>query len=190
MICSQTRIRQLSVADEETQAPGVEIGFVDWGNAVDDAGHTNRVVRPAPLFAIDRDAHLHGAVDVGKIPWLDVAVGPTGAREQADGLGNLLLEIDAYAGSTLIDAHRRQRVAGIQTSRLREVKRTLKTSRIAAAEKAGDLKLAGLPPQLVPLLNLPDQLELVEGRVKTVGRRVTRTTGRVLPTGRRRRRAT
>ena len=36
----------------------------------------------------------------------------------------------------------------------------------ATAEKAGDLDLAGLPPQLVPLLEFANHLELLEGRIE------------------------
>ena len=52
------------------------------------------------------------------------------------------------------------------TGRLRERNRVGEFSRVAAAEKAGDLELAGLAPEFVPLLDFPDQLELREGRVE------------------------
>ena len=76
---------------------GVEKRRVHAGNAVDDAGDADGVVRPAPLLAVDRDACRDGAVDVGEIPRLDIAVGPAGAREHADRLGHLLLEVHAHA---------------------------------------------------------------------------------------------
>ena len=50
---------------------------------------------------------------------------------------------------------------------------------ITAGEEAGDLQLARLSPQVVALLDFADQLELREGWVETVGRRVDRTARRV-----------
>src|ERR1700686_55418 len=50
--------RQLSVADEDAQASGVEKRLVDTSYVVDDAGDPDRVVGPAPLLAGDRDARF------------------------------------------------------------------------------------------------------------------------------------
>ena len=49
-------IRQLSVADDDTQSSGIQKGLVHAGNAVDDTGNADRIVGPAPLSAGDRDA--------------------------------------------------------------------------------------------------------------------------------------
>jgi hypothetical protein len=87
----ETGTRQLSVANEDAQASGIEERLVDAANVVDDTGDRNRVVQPAPLLAGYRDARFQRTVDVGEIPRLDVAVGPAGASEYAQRLGNLLL---------------------------------------------------------------------------------------------------
>src|ERR1700733_9198776 len=44
----QTIIRQLSVADQDAESTGIEEGDVGAGDAVDDAGNADGVVRPAP----------------------------------------------------------------------------------------------------------------------------------------------
>jgi len=38
-----------------------------WRNAVDDAGNADRVVGPAPEFAVDGDAAGDGAVDIDEL---------------------------------------------------------------------------------------------------------------------------
>ena len=83
MICSSPGFGSWPSPIEDAQAAGVKKGHVDAGDAVDDAGDANGVVRPAPSFAGDRDAARNGAVDVGEILGLDVAVGPAGAGEDA-----------------------------------------------------------------------------------------------------------
>ena len=93
----QTGVRQLSVADKDAQASGVEKRLVDAGNAVDDPGYANPVVRPSPLLTRHGDACLHGAVDVGEVPRLLRPIGPAGAGEHADVLGDLLFQVEAHA---------------------------------------------------------------------------------------------
>ena len=106
MICSGPGMRQLSVADQDAEAAVVEKGLVHAGNAVDDAGKADRVVRPAPLLAGERKAGRDGAVDIGEFVGLDVAVRPAGADESAEIGRDLLLEIDADAAAALILADR------------------------------------------------------------------------------------
>ena len=115
---------------------------------------------PAPLFAVDRDAARYGAVDVGEIPRLDIAVGPAGAGEHTECLRNLLLQIEAHAGPAGVGAHGVD--VGRLAGRLGKRNRVREFSGAAAAEKAGDLELAGLAPQLVTLLDFADQLELLK----------------------------
>ena len=105
MISFEPGMGQLVVADEDSQASGVEKLLVDAGNAVDRGSNAERVIWPPPWFTGQREATGYRAVDIGKIPRLDVAVGPTGAGEHANILGNLLLQIDAHARSTPVDAH-------------------------------------------------------------------------------------
>src|SRR5262245_2115228 len=49
-------IRQLSVADEDAQAAGVEKRLVNAADVVDDTGNADGIVRPAPVLAVDRNA--------------------------------------------------------------------------------------------------------------------------------------
>src|SRR6516225_3438240 len=72
-------IWQLSVADQDPQPAGVEKRLVDARDVVDDAGYADRIVRPAPLLAGDRDTTRYRSIDIGEVPWLDIAVGPAGA---------------------------------------------------------------------------------------------------------------
>src|SRR6516165_8880757 len=98
-------IWKLAVADQDPQAAGVEEGLVDTRDVVDDAGYADRIVRPAPLLAVDRDTARNGSVDVGEIPRLKVAVGPAGARKHTHRFGHLLLEVEAHARAASIGSH-------------------------------------------------------------------------------------
>ena len=77
-------MRQHAVADQDAEAAGIEKGLMHAGNAVDHAGEANRVVGPAPALAGQRKPGRDGAVDVGELVGLDVAVGDAGAREHAE----------------------------------------------------------------------------------------------------------
>ena len=60
------RIGQLAVADQESEATGIEIGLVHGGDAVDHAGNAEGVVIAAPLLGRYRETGGDGAVDVGE----------------------------------------------------------------------------------------------------------------------------
>jgi hypothetical protein len=75
----------------------------------------------------------------------------------------LLLEVKGHARPARILTHGVD-IGGL-TSGLGERNRIRKVSGATTAQKAGDLDLAGLPPQLVSFLDFPDQLKLVEGRI-------------------------
>ncbi len=117
-------MRQLPVTDKNTQSSRIQEGLVHAGDCVDDAGNTNRVVGPAPFLAIDRNAAGDGAVDIGELVRLDVAVGPAGAQERAKVRRDLLLDIHADATAALIvpDGGDISRTAGdcSQSNRVRE----------------------------------------------------------------------
>src|SRR5262249_23939911 len=152
--------RQLSIADEDAQAAGVEKLLVNAADAVDDTGDTNSIVRPAPVLAVDRDAARHRSVDVGKVPRLDVGVGPGGAAAGPERVRDLLLQAHAAPGAAGI-ASQRGDVGGL-TADLRERDGVLVSSRPAAVEEAGYLELAGLAPQFVALLDFGDQRVLLK----------------------------
>src|SRR5262245_23696814 len=157
-------IRQLSVADEDAQAAGVEKRLVNAADTVDDTRDTDGIVRPAPVLAVDRDAARHRPVAVGKVPRLDVGVGPAGAGEDPDRVRDLLLQVHADSGTAGIASHRND-VGGL-TGDLGERDGVLVSSRPAAVEEARDLELAGLTPQFVALLDFREQRVLLKGRVE------------------------
>src|SRR5262249_15023722 len=169
-------VRELAVADENAQAAGVEEGLVNIGNVVDDAGDADRVVRPAPALAVDRDPARDRAVDVGEIPRLDLSVAPSGAREYADRVVDLLLEIDAHAGAAVPGTHRGD--VGRLAGRLRERDGVGESAGTAAAEIARDFELAGLAPQLVTFLDFPHRLKLAERRIEGAAERTDTAGGR------------
>ena len=76
----------------------------------------------------------------------------------------MLLQVDADTGAAGIAPHGGD-VGGLAGD-LGERDGVLESSRPAAVEKAGDLELAGLAPQLVALLDFRDHRELLEGRVE------------------------
>ena len=162
-------IGQLVVADKDSQASGVEKLLVDAGDAVDRGGNAESVMGPPPWLAEERNPSGYGAVNVSKIPRLHAAVGPAGTGEHANVLGNLLLQVDAHARPAPVDAHRVD-IGGLSGD-LGDRNRIREFARPPTAEKARNLELAGLSPQLVPFLDFPDQLELMEAGVEinTVG---------------------
>src|SRR5262249_56639477 len=102
--------------------------------------------------------------DVGKVPGLDVAVGPAGAGEHPDRVRDLLLQVHADPGAAGIASHRDD-VGGL-TGDLGERDGVLESSRPPAVAEAGDLELAGLAPQFVALLDFRDHRVLLKGRVE------------------------
>ena len=95
-------MRQRAVADQDAQAAGLRNAACTPEMPLTTPAIAEGIVRPAPLLAADRDARRYGAIDVGEIPRLDIAVGPAGAREHADGLGDLLLEIQRSRPGRLV----------------------------------------------------------------------------------------
>src|SRR5262249_33102113 len=102
------------------------------------------VVRPAPSLAVERRPGRYGAVDVGEVPRLDITVGPAGAGEHAQSVGDLLLQVDADAGPAGVGAHRGD-VGGTAGERRKRIG-VGKAPGAAAAEKTGDLHRARLAP--------------------------------------------
>jgi len=76
----------------------------------------------------------------------------------------LLLQVKAHSGAAPVDAHRVD-IGGLP-GKLGNRDRICEVSRSAAAQKARDFELAGLAPKLVPFLDFPDQLELMEAGVE------------------------
>ena len=100
-------MRHMPVSDQDAEPAVVEKCLVDSGNAIDDAGNGQRVVRPSPLLACQSQAGRDGAIDVGEFIRLDVAVCHAGTHEYAQVGGDLLLEIHAYAAAAGVLADRR-----------------------------------------------------------------------------------
>src|SRR5262245_55407028 len=133
-------------------------------DAVDDTRDTNGIVRPAPVLAVDRDAARDRPVDVGKVPRLDVAVGPARAGEHPDRVRDLLFQVHADTRAAGIASHRYD-VGGL-TGDLGERDGVLESSRPAPVDEAGHLELAGLAPQFVALLDFREDRILLKGRVE------------------------
>src|ERR1700720_4474564 len=115
---------------------------MDTGDTVDDASKPERVVRAIPWLAGNRDSTRHGAVDIGEIPGLDIAVGPTSAGEHPERLSDLLLQVKAHARSTGVSTHRVY--VGRHSGRLGERDRVSELSGAATAKEARNLELARL----------------------------------------------
>jgi hypothetical protein len=127
------------------------------------------------LFATERDTSRYSAVNVGDVPWFDVAISPAGAGEHTQGLGNLLLQVEAHAGPAGVTAYRID--VGGPPGSCRKPNGICEFSCPAPTEKTSDLERAGLPPQFMPSFDFSNQLELVERRVEIAA-------GRAQPAGR------
>src|SRR5580704_10805210 len=99
-------MRQHAVADQDAEPPGVEEGLVYAGNAVDHTGEAEGVVGSAPLFAGERQSGRDRAVDVGELIGLDTSVGDTGAGEDAELVGDLLLEVKTEPAAAVVATDR------------------------------------------------------------------------------------
>ena len=100
-------MRQHAVAGQDAEPTGVEEGLVFAGNAVDHAGEAERVVRPAPLLAGERQPRRDGAVDVGELIGLDITIGPPGAGEDAKLFVDLLLKVGTDPAAAFVLTNRR-----------------------------------------------------------------------------------
>src|SRR5580700_953301 len=100
-------MRQHAVADQDAETAVVEEGLVHAGNAVDHGGKADGVVGPPPLLAGERQPGRDGAVDVGELIRLDIAIRPAGARKDTEPVGDLLFEIGADPAAALVLTNRR-----------------------------------------------------------------------------------
>src|SRR5271167_4160400 len=116
------------------------------GDAVDNARDANRVVRPAPSLAGDRNPSGNRAVDIGEVERLDVTVGPAGADEGAEIGCDLLLDIHAHAAAALILADGGD-IGGAARCRS-QCDRILEAPHTATTEETGECNLARMSPQL------------------------------------------
>src|SRR5262249_56584986 len=108
-----------------------------------------------PVLAVDRDAARDRPVDVGEVPRLDVAVGPAGAGEYPDRVGDLLFQVHADTRAADIASHRHD--VGRFAGDLSERDGVLEFSRPAAVDEAGHLELPASAPPFVALLDFCDQ---------------------------------
>src|ERR1700728_107659 len=167
----RTGMRQHAVADQDAETAVVEKLFVDFGNAVDDAGNAEGIVGSAPLLSSQRETRGGGAVDVGEIIRFDVAIGPARPREHAKLPGDLLLEIETDAATAAIWAYGGD--IGGAAGCLRQGNGVGEATHPCAGQKSGDRDFAWLGPQLVAALDFSDPLKLLEARIEigTVGHR-------------------
>src|SRR5262249_40619936 len=150
--------------DQDAETTGVEEIPVDARDAVDDAGEADGVIGSPPALAGELQAAHQRAIDVGELVGLAVAVGPAGAREDSEIVGDLLLGIEADAGTAGVLAHRADvsRPAG----REGELDGIVEAAHASTREEAGHRDLAVASPQLMAMLDLADPLELAEARVE------------------------
>src|ERR1700740_756790 len=99
------RMRELAVANQDAQTAGIQKRLMHASDAVVDAGNAPDVVVASPQLAGNRKPRGDGAIDVGEVERLLLAVGPAGAGEEADIVVDLLLEVHADAAAALIGAH-------------------------------------------------------------------------------------
>src|SRR5579871_2825174 len=153
-------MRQHAIADQDAEAAGIEERLMHAGDVVDHAGKADGVVGPAPLLALERQSRRQRAVDVGKIPRLDAAVGPAGASKHAELFADLLLQIDADPGPAVVDPPRGN--VGRHAGRCRKRDGIGEMPGAAAAQITRHFDRAVLAPELVAVLDFADELELLE----------------------------
>src|SRR6516225_5783630 len=98
-------MRQLSIANENSEPAGIEKGLMHADDAVDGAGDAEGVVVAAPYSSRHQETSRRGPIDVGEVERLLVPIGVTGPREETDIGRDLLLQIHADAAAALILAH-------------------------------------------------------------------------------------
>ena len=103
-------------------------------------------------------------VDVGEVPRLQTAVGPTGASKHAERIGDTLFKVDADARPARIGAHGID--VGGQAGRRSQRDCVGIRAHATTFQVPRDLDLARLPPQLMPLLKFSYYLEIREIRIE------------------------
>src|ERR1700686_4156777 len=81
--CLEPGFRQLSVADEDAEPAGGEVGARILRYVVDDAGDAEGVVRAAPALALDGQTRGDRPIDLGELVSFLVAVVEGPARAGA-----------------------------------------------------------------------------------------------------------
>src|SRR5438105_15198447 len=124
------------------------------------AGQSDRVVRPPPTRAGQRETRRDRLVDVGVIDLLHGALRNAGASKDAKISGELLFEIesDTVLGAKATDGTGRRGL----TRGLAQRDRVEIGSEIAAGEPIEAFELAGLIPKRMPLFQLGHELPLAE----------------------------
>jgi len=103
--------------------------------------------------ASDRDR----SIDVGEFIGLDIAGGFAHARKHADRFGDRLFEPESSPQSAPVLAGIDESSVNVHPGRLREPDRLIEERHAAAAIKAGEENSAGLPKQLVALLDFGNE---------------------------------
>src|ERR1700756_92302 len=159
-------MRELTVADPNPDPACVEKSLMHAGDAVVDAGNAPDIVVAPPQLAGDRKPRRDGAVDIGEVERLLVAVGPAGTGEEADIVVDLLLEVHADAAPALIVAHSGD--VGGRAWCGREQDGVFEIAHPRPAQESGDRDLAGLAEDRIAPLDFAVPLELPEGGIQRV----------------------
>ena len=91
--------RQLPVSNQAAQSAIGKVFSGIVGNSADHPSQSEHIVFPTPTIALDLCPHGQGLVDVGEIVFAIGSVIHAGFGEHADAGGDLLLDIDAPAGT-------------------------------------------------------------------------------------------
>ena len=140
--------------------PAARVLLVNTGDAVDDAGNGEGVVRFAPPLAVQRQTARNGPVDIAELVRLNLAISETGPQEGAQVRGDLLLDVDAQSAPAAILAN--QGGAGRRGGGLAERDRVSESPHASAAQEAGKPDRAVLSADPVTPLDLFDELELTK----------------------------
>src|SRR5262249_46247727 len=103
-----------AVADQDAEAADREIVAVILREAVDGAADPEPVVRASPGPAFDRGAEREAPIDIGESRDLALAVVPAPAPEQAEVVGDGLLEVHVIAVLGAAGPRENDRIGGIE----------------------------------------------------------------------------
>src|SRR5208337_2930348 len=144
-------ILQPAVADDEAQAPGLQVIAMRTGYSIEDPSQADPVVWPAPAAPAHDKACACRPVDLGKGPRLGVAVVPTQPAEEADVVGDLLVDADATAVLVAIGA--RLRDVGVDRHQLQ---RLVVIAHVRVIQERHPTDRPGASVELVAVFHLGD----------------------------------
>src|SRR5580692_10990285 len=159
-----SRMRQPTVADEDTESAGVEETLARSGDAIVDGGETHSVFRAMPPCPLQREPRRYCPVNIGELVSLDVACGFTDPRESAQLRRQLLLQVKAATDAPAVRTHGGD-VGGGAGDR-GELHGIVEQSHASAAVEQGEQEPTGTALDLMTLFEFEEGLKLVKSRIK------------------------